>query len=86
LAALRRWMWWIHLVPAAAPPIPALPLRVSLDPQQRLRVRASKKKGEATRERSRRAAATAWCCVTRRGGRWRNEHGGEGMEMGMESK
>ena len=20
-AALRRWMWWIHLVPAAAPPI-----------------------------------------------------------------
>lgn len=21
LAALRRWMWWIHLVPAAAPPI-----------------------------------------------------------------
>jgi hypothetical protein len=66
LAALRRWMWWIHLVPAAAPPIPALPLRVSLDPQQRLG--ASKEKGEATRERSRRAAATARCCVTRRGG------------------
>jgi hypothetical protein len=83
LAALRRWMWWIHLVPAAAPPIPALPLRVSFDPQQRLG--ASKEKGRR-QERSRRAAATAWCCVTRRGGRWRNEHGGEGMEMGMESK
>jgi hypothetical protein len=65
LAALRRWMWWIHLVPAAAPPIPALPLRVSLDPQQRLGASKEKRRRQ---ERSRRAAATAWCCVTRRGG------------------
>jgi hypothetical protein len=32
LAALRRWMWWIHLVPAAAPPIPALPSPTAAGP------------------------------------------------------
>ena len=59
-AALRRWMWWIHLVPAAAPPISSAasplglslpPSRVSMDRSRTPRLPASRKRGDGGRKR-----------------------------------